>query len=309
MAKKKITTTASQVSPEAPVELNSKMFRITQSFMKQMRDYMDGAGCGILIRESWINGRQFDIASAAMKLGCYFEYILTGALPKDGKVPQPEFMKSAIAKNKGTTVGLGIDDMYDPYRAAHRNKERVLVYWNSMGLEIDNPLNTKLSAGVKLTKGRFEGTIDVVLRAFTDTSFANGYTMKKGDRILVDLKYSGLLDDKWSVHGWQWTPLQKKYHGTQAKQYNFISNLDPFFMIVDPGEKYVKFFRMILNQEVIDKHIEEGNMLYERLTYYNEMGLLEPRPEVTKCEGCPLFNECEHAHRFPHPVDISLIDE
>jgi hypothetical protein len=275
-----------------------KQFYITQSFMKDVRSFLDGGGCGVLLKSTWLDGIGGIEASASMKLGQYLEYILTGALPKDGHVPVAEYMKSA----KGT----GVSDMLAPYRSAHENREVVLEYWRLMGLEIYVPLNTKPLVGIELTKGRFRGTIDIILIATRDISFEDGFELKKGERICVDLKYSGLGEDKWSVHGWQWTPDQKKYHGTQAKQYHYLTGLPFFFCVVDPGGKYVKFFRIEFTDTAIQNHIAEGNHLYERFMFLVENELLEARPEVTKCSNCVLFNTCASRHVYPHPVKVII---
>ncbi len=303
-----VALVAEPLVPEAKEEFAPVV--ITQSFIKQMRDYLEGGSCGNIIRVLWIEKRHIEYQSAAMSLGCYFEYILTGALPKNGKVPQPQYMKSAITKNKGSVVGLGVEDMLDPYRKAHANAKKVADTWQAMGLEIYNPLNAALMAGVTLRKKvgdgiYYEGTIDVVLRAFRDTEF-KGYSMKQDDKINGDLKYSGMLDDKWSVHGWQWTPIQKKYHGTQGKQYKLLNDLDQSFWIVDPNGSYLKWFICEIDNLSIKRHVEEGNALHEKLMYLHDMGLLEARPESDKCADCPLFSECADKHTFPHPVRIDL---
>lgn len=292
-----------------PVSSGINAMKISQSMMKEVRGYLDGQGCGIVLRARWIEGKKLGEPSAAMKLGMYFEYILTGAKPKDGKVPQPEFMKSAVAKNKGSVAGLGIDAMYEPYRAAHANADHVKEIWGQMGLQIYNPLNSGLQAGIYLADDEFEGTIDVFLEAFRDVKFESGFVLEKGDVIWVDLKYSGMLDDKWSVHGWQWTPDQKKYHGTQAKQYKHLAKREGAFNVVDPGGKYVKFFHPIIDRDTIERHKDEGRSLKKRLIELHELDLLEPRPEFNKCQECPLMATCEYAHRFPHPVDVDLRTE
>ncbi len=283
---------------------------VTQSLMKAVREYLDGKGCGIILLEKYINGRLFDDMSKAMKLGMWFEYVLTGAIPKNGKPPQPEYMLSKIKANKNSVVGLGVEDMLQPYRDAYENADRVKKYWSEMGLEIENALKTGLSAGLKLNKKsgeyEFEGTIDVVLVATRDLHFDTGYYLKPGDRIEVDIKYSGMLEDKWSVHGWQWTDEQKKYHGTQAKQYKFLTGLEPFFLIADPGGKYVVMFHCVVDKAGIDAHLQEGKDLYKRLMDLHSMGMLEARPEVNKCADCVLFNECKYKHTFPHPVEVTL---
>jgi hypothetical protein len=300
---------------------NQKQIRISQSLMKDVRGYLDGGSCGVLIREKWIKGRLLGVPSDAMELGMYFEYVLTGSVPKDGKVPEPRYMLSKIKANKGSTVGLGPDDMYEAYRSVHENVAVVNQYLAGMGLRIYNALNGGLAAGVKITKGRFEGLIDVILEAERDTEFDSGLKIKKGQLIVVDIKYSGLLEDKWNVHGWQWTPEQKKYHGTQAKHYFMLVNAKfagdklvwehnppiPFmFLVVDPGGKYVKIFHCQIDESAVMRHVEEGNALHDKLMYLFEMDLLEARPEVNKCAGCPLNMECAFKHTFPHPVNVDL---
>lgn len=291
---------------------NTKSFRISQSMMKAVRAYLDGGDCGLVIKEKYIKGRLFDDASKAMKLGTYFEYILTGSLPKNGKVPQAEYMKSVlnanekIVKNGGVPKELTIADMYEPYREAHANKDMVLKMWAEMGLEIAKGKDGKPLSGWTIVKGRFVGTIDVVLRATKDIVFADGFTLKEGDLISADLKYSGLKDDRWSVHGWQWTPEQKRYHGTQAKHYKMLTGLEQTFWIVDPKGNYVLFFRCVIDEQAIDAHIDEANELYKRLIELDELESLEPRPEVNKCADCVLFSECNFKHTFPHPVAVDL---
>lgn len=307
--------------PDKIEPVYQKVVRISQSLMKAVREYLDGGECGILIREKYIKGRLFDDATKAMKLGTYFEYVLTGALPKGGKVPQPEYMKSKINANikakRQPLEGLGIVDMYDPYREAHENAKNVLKMWDYMGLKIAEDSNGKKMCGLHLTKGRFDGVIDVVLEAtkvITLTAMTiDGHVLKEkaitlqpGDRINGDIKYSGMRDDKWSVHGWQWVDIQKKYHGTQAKQYKFLIDYPQTFWVVDPKGNYILFFWCDIDQAAIDAHLEEGNELYKRLQDLEELGELVPRPEYNKCSECPMNAECTYKHTHIHPVIIDL---
>jgi hypothetical protein len=160
--------------------------------------------------------------------------------------------------------------------------------------------------GLKLTKGRFEGTIDVILEATRDIEFENGLKLKTGDRICVDIKFSGLLEDRWSVHGWQWTTDQRNYHGKQAKQYHYLSSLPFFFLVVDPGGKYIKWFHIIMNEDVINAHLEKSNAELEQVMLIESLQAWEPRPDIMSCDVCALRNECKHKHDFPHPIDIDL---
>lgn len=292
----------------------TKQFRITQSFIKSMRAYIEGKGCGTILRAQWIEGRQFDTASEAMLLGCYFEWLLTGAIPKDGKTPEPKYMISAIKKNGGSTTGLGIADMYEPYRQAHANAQMVKEYWGEMGIRpYDTGLKNGIMSSLKLMMGRFEGTLDVVMEIVVEKLvFDSGLTLVKGDLFIMDMKYSGLIDDKWAEMGWMFTDEQLKYHRTQVDQYSWLmlqklKKLVPFvFMVVSPSGSQVKMFHVETNEEQLNKHIAEGNSLAESLQFLEENDGFEPRPEFNKCQACPMRGECPHRHLYPHPVTIKI---
>jgi hypothetical protein len=288
-----------------------KNTRISQSLMKAVRAYLDGDGCGEVLREQYINGRLLEITSKAMSHGAYFEYILTGALPKNQQIPQPEYMKTPINANikagRPPLFGLKVDDMVDAYRKIHAKKVKVLQYITDMGFKIATDKDGRLLVGRKIVKGRFEGTLDLILEAVREVKLTSGVTLAVGDRVVVDIKYSGMIDDKWSVHGWQWVPIQKRYHGTQAKQYHYLADLPFFFLVVGAGDSDdIKFFHMVMDKDVIERHISEGNMLYERLVALHEDDVLTPRPEFGKCIECPLYDECKHKHTYPHPQTVDL---
>lgn len=275
------------------------MKKITQSFITDMRDYMRGGSCGHLIREKWINDRLLESDSKAMKLGAYFEYIFTemmlgkgkGSLPKDGKIPQPEMMVSG-------------KDMLAPYRLAHINANRLKDYFDRMGIKI-------IQAGKRLTKGKFEGTIDLICEATKQIKWSNGETWDIGYRFVMDIKYAGTLDDRWSPYGWAGLTIegeneQKRVHGTQATQYHYITGLPFYFMVVSSSNDIdVKFFKVEIAKYQIERHIAEANDLNEKLIFYNEVGW-EPRPDISKCAECALRNECKDIATYPQIEIVNL---
>jgi hypothetical protein len=121
-----------------------------------MREYLAGGSCGKIIEEKYVKGRLLGDASASMKRGIWFEFCLTGAIPKNGEIPQPEYMKSALDKNKNSTIGLSHKDMYEPYRQAADDAKVIKGYMDAWGLKI-------ISIGKTLTKGRFRGTLDLIV--------------------------------------------------------------------------------------------------------------------------------------------------
>lgn len=278
-----------------------------------MEEYLAGGGCGNLMIEKWVNGKLLDSDSKAMAIGAYFEFILTGALPKSGIKPVPQYyaeFKKKVVKavqgklldDKGVKLPVPIptpNDMLADYKLAHANAERVKGYLEVLGLKI-------IKAGVKLTKGRFEGTIDIIAECTTNVSFKDGTRWRKGDQIVIDLKYAGTIDDKWNPFGWVWTDEQKRVHGKQAKHYHMITGL-PFYFLVcsSTNESDIKLFKINFEEGSIENHIVEANRLEESFRVHEELGFV-PRPEISKCLQCPLVKVCKDAAKYPEVETINI---
>jgi hypothetical protein len=271
--------------------------RHTQSFHKDMIAYLAGNECGNLIEAKYVYGKLFE-PSKDQALGQYFEYELAKrygleALPKDGKVPQAEMMASG-------------KDKMAPYRLADVNVQRVVNYLLEMGL---NPI----MAGIKLTKGNREGTIDLVCEATKKAIIKVSNTgevikLKKGDRIVIDVKYSGLIEKGFQDFGWDLlnNPKQREYHGIQAKQYHYISSLPFFFLVVSSkNDVDIRFFYVSISEQAIEAHIKEGNELIERFEYEKSIGF-QARPEVGKCSECPLKVNCRDKSTVPDAIQINF---
>jgi hypothetical protein len=288
--------------------------RISQSFMKTMREYLAKEECGNIVAHQYLEGKLLDRKSKEMAKGSYFEFLLSGALPKNGEMPKPEYMATPLKNKK--PQDLKVSDMTSDYRVVTVNADRVKKMLTvDLGLKI-------IHAGKKLTKGRFEGTLDLICECTKEIDFGNGIIWKIGDRIVIDVKYSGLLFDRWNKLGWEWSNIQKEYHGTQAKQYHYISGLPFYFLVVSStnkeedsedgsgkvvGPTQAKFFHVPVDSHMIDMHLAEGNDMLARLQLESEVGLV-PRPEYVRCQKCPLNEGCLDKHTFPQVevVDLTL---
>jgi len=306
--------------------MERNMKKISQSFINDMRSYMSGSSCGHIIKERWINGNLLDEGTKSMNLGAYFEYIFTlemtgtGSLPKNGQVPIPD-LRADYKKAVAEIVAKQLDpktynpnqkpyrawteaDMLAPYQLAHINSRRLQQYFSEMGIKI-------LKAGRELTKGKFIGTIDLICEATKQIKWANGDIWEIGYQFVIDLKYVGTIEDRWQPYGWAALKLdgdnqQKQIHGTQAKQYHYITGLPFYFMVVSStNEIDVKFFKIEITPEQVEKHLAEGIDLAEKLIFYNEIGL-EPRPDITKCLECPLKVNCPDKATYPQIETITL---
>lgn len=273
--------------------------RISQSFLKSFSAYEAGEECGNIVKHQFIDDKLIELDSAAVAEGAYFEYKLTGGLPKSGVVPVPE------RTQKGE---LTMD-----YKRAEHNAEVVKkLLFDTYGLKIVE-VKKKSSVGIKFTKGLHEGTIDLVVEA-TKTVVFQGHRWIKGNRFVIDIKYSGLLYDKWEKHGWTWSNIQKSYHGTQAKQYSYITGLPFYFLVV--GNKNllvdgvwnptdIKLFYVPVDEHMLETHIDQSVHLFEKFQLLGAEGL-EARPSYSKCMKCPLRDGCADKHEYPHPVVVDL---
>lgn len=269
---------------------------ITQSFMIDIQEYMAGILCGNIVHEKWVNDRLIDLDSEAIDLGCYFEYMLTliltgkGSLPRNGKIPLP------VLNQNGK--------MSADYLRVQTNIDRVIRYLAEMGLQVKQ-------AGVKLRDGNYEGTIDLICVCTKEIEFEDGSTWSIGQEIIIDLKYSGLIDDVWNKFGWagmlkSGPHIQKDLHGVQAVQYHYVGKRLFYFLIVHPkNDIAILMLHVPVTQEMINQHIEKGDDLFDFFKFTAEIGF-EPRPEISKCNACPLNGECKDKHTFPHPKTVYL---
>lgn len=279
--------------------------RISQSFIKSMRSYNAGDECGNVVKHIYVDGLPFERHSDAMAEGSYFEFCLTGAIPKNGQIPRPIYM--TLALNKKSTAQLGVNDMTQDYRRAHFNARKVNSTLSQMGLKI-------VGVQKKLIKGRFDGTLDIIAECVDEIK---GLPWKKGQKIVIDIKYSGLLYDKWEKHGWMWSNIQKEYHGTQARQYHFVSGLPFYFLVISNTNKEIntgsgvfedpdmKLFHVLVDEHMIETHLAEGNTLMDQLKFEAEVGF-EARPSLKICSKCPLKDGCIDKHIFPHVEEVDL---
>lgn len=243
-----------------------------------------------------MNDRLFE-GSKSMKEGAYFEYYFTllltgkGSLPKDGKIPKREMYKD------------GSKPLAE-YARAEANAKRLVEYFNGMGIKV-------VSAGVRQTDGKYEGTIDLICEATKEIKFADGSTWNIGFRFVIDLKYSGLLDDKWNKMGWggMLQPgyhIQKEHHKIQATHYHMITKLPFYYLVVSSkNETDLLFLYIPVSEQMIKDHIEVANNNYDYFEFISGVGF-EPRPSISRCNDCPLRAECTDKHTFPHPITIEI---
>lgn len=267
---------------------------VTQSLMKDVRRYVKKQLCGLVLQAKYITKTfpEDGDTSEQKQLGSFFEYRLTGALPRNGKAPRPKYTKTAIKNFKKDPLRhpLTIEGMLEPYQLACRNADRVKQYFKIMKIKI-------LEVGVHFQKGLKAGTIDII-------------ATYKGRRIVIDVKYSGLLFDKWNELGWTWTDQQKKFHGTQALQYHDISSGLPFyFLVVSSTNDYdIAFFEIEFDDFSKEQHQIEVDETRKNVQFFIDFGF-HAVPELVRCTHCAIREDCSSRMEAPVPKLIKLADE
>lgn len=278
--------------------------KISQSLLKGLLNYRNGEECGLLFKAKYLDGR-YDLfpPSDAQNVGAWFEYMLTGAIPKNGGVPKPEYMKRG--KDEDGNPSLTAD-----YRLMKQHIDNFKKAMDKYGFEILRAgEDIKALFPNSLERYGFEvwltGTLDIRVRATKDIWAVYGKEMvlvaKEGQIVIVDIKASGLLDDKFNVFGWQLDNLHNKVNlVTQPIHYKYIEMLNtgeepPFiFMLFSmKSENDARIIDFRVDESAFEEHVNFIDSGVQNLLHYQKHGF-KPRPSLEKCSDCPLRDNCEY---------------
>ena len=272
--------------------MNDKIY-INQSLVKDLVKYQKNELCGLVFTNKWILN-QFGGGTKSNSLGHYFEYLCTGALAKgESEAPKPDYTK------KG--------ELDSQFKVAKEQSIFFQELIKKFGIEL-------LSAGDKvLADDKWIGTLDILAKwesigEYVDFEFGDDNPEKK---VIIDLKYSGLLDDKWSEFGWHTDSLPKK-QGTmlQAKHYKFLFwkkyGFNPPFLFFVFDVKEVGKVK-IINVDIEDWELEQHEVFLEKAKKYFEHQLkigFQPIPKYENCIKCKYSNWCTFKITTPSVITI-----
>lgn len=266
--------------------MNDNIF-ITQSLLKSLYEYREGNECGLVFEKKFIEGR-FDLfyPSDSMNVGTWFEYEVTKAIPKNGVIPLP---------NK-TQKG----ELTAPYKVMEAHISHFNTFMKNYGIEI-------VSAGTDIIVDGLKGTIDIICIATKNIYDENGdLRIKEGQKFIIDIKTSGLLDDRYNDMGWNLDTLNKRHKLIiQPIHYKLLTELKfgeryPFLFLLfsqkDENDYRAIFFD--ITDEDIEYHKEFIAKSIKWLKYYLENGF-EAKPDVARCAECPIKVGCKHFQFVP----------
>lgn len=271
---------------------------ISYSLLKDYQEFWDtrNLGCGLYLFKKHYLKQPIPQGDAA-KLGTYFEYICTGYVRPNDEPPQPEMVYKGKANEK----------MAADYVRAHESAELYKKIIERKGIEI-------VQYGRYIKHEDCSGIIDMI---------ANW----EGKEVIVDIKYSGLIDDKFSPYGWAIEslvdrpaltiqPLHYKYllKATENKEMEFY-----FFVFSSKDSKKAKIIHINVDESAIYRHSLLIDKIKKYIDYHFERGEeyaqdmkvdynlnyqeLVARPSLSKCLDCPYFDTCEKR------IDIPLVEE
>ncbi len=257
----------------------SQKIKISQSLMKTLYKYKIKEECGLVLKAKYIDGKSFP-SSPAMELGNYFEYICTGALTRDGRTPEAETLKSG----KLTTA----------YERINKQKETFDAIMKEYDLEIKHK-------GYVFQKSKYSGIADII-----------AYDKINKRNVIIDIKTSGLINDKWSNYGWHEDSIENKDELLiQAVHYKMLYE-EEF------GEENVPFFFFVFSTQndweckVYEIEVSENTIYTHKLNLTNAEAFFEAEnkngweayPSYEKCRNCFLKSDCQSALNVPESKKV-----
>lgn len=275
---------------------------LSQSLMKDYQEFwnMKTLSCGLYLFKR--NFQRLPVEqSETQKLGAYFEYLCTGYVRPGDEPPQPEMVYKGTAKEK---LAAGYERAVE---AANFYKKVIAHY----GIEV-------ITSGEYLVVDNTSAILDIRAKW-------------NGEECIIDLKYSGLIDDKFSPYGWAIESLVDRPALTiQALHYkHIIDRIEgkhniPFYYFVfstkdphhakiirvntDESALYRHGVDVIKIHKIIDYHYEKRHEYAAGMAVNHEFSPHElvARPTLSKCIDCPYFSECEQRAEVPQVEEIQI---
>ena len=246
--------------------------KTSQTILNTYEKYLAGEECGEYLKLVFIEEKCESRKSVPMAMGERFEYEALGNRNRKGNIPEA-FMNmngSVSAKQKGITV------QSTNFREwMIKNNYRIISKAQGMSLEFDE---------------------------FFLTGIADAIIERDGEYIIMDLKYSGNLNNKDSE--WGWHPETLLSHKGKIRQmiiYLYLLNhvefkekkINKFIFYVASSSDENQFvpFEIVVSDEAIEREMNDIIELAKQLSFEYEIGLTA-RPTMGRCQECPAKDIC-----------------
>jgi hypothetical protein len=268
--------------------MEAKRIKISQSMMKDLVAYLQDEECGLLIYEKYFKGL-ITPPSKAMLLGQFFEYMLTGALPKGNNVPEPEMVYKGTPKEK-----LSAD-----FERCVMSVEYAKRLLDGYGIKT-------VKAGLTISTDKLVGTVDIYAE-WTDQHKYNSQVSPEVKTCFIDLKFTGRFDDKWEEFGWHVDSLDQKHklmiqgvhYKLLAKEAGIHENIPFYYFVFDAKDpNNAKIIHQNVDDVTSMRHVEMVDKAIEFYEKARKNGL-KAKPTPKRCNECPINTNCQSKMVFP----------
>lgn len=273
---------------------------ITQSLIKELFEYTNKGGCGLQFAAKYIHGIEFP-SSDAMKLGQWFEFMCTGQPTKFGHIPEPVRLKAKKLTKTELDEGMKQEDVVG---ALSKKYQDALIQVERFKRMLDYFEYEVVDTGMRIIDKELniQGDIDLVVK-----KKGSG---KDGKLSFIDMKFSGLLENKWDDLGWADDALEYKDKiMIQAVHYKMLgrANLgyEPdfyFWVFSSTNTTDCKNIKVIVDDETFTEHERTIFATRKRFEQEDKNGWI-PKPTPKACAKCPLKSECKYV------VDIPMVQQ
>ena len=268
--------------------MKKEELKISQSLLKSLTKYAEKKECGLKIEAQYID-RIPSVSTPPQALGNWFEYVCTGALPPYNPViPEPKMLKSG-------KLAVGY--------------ERMLKQVDNYNLALEHYGVKVIHAGFDMAFGNITGTADLIVEI-------------EGKKAIIDIKTTGLFEDKWNEYGWSTEHLTGGFRPkltllVQALHYKWLykniygEDLDFYFWVFSTQNEHdFKIIKLNIEEELFEEHAQDIRAGLEFLMYSFENGF-KAYPNISRCAKCYIKDNCKERMKVPvvSVVDFGLTDK
>jgi hypothetical protein len=266
---------------------------ISQSFIKSIFKYKSEKMCGLQFKAQYVDGIEFP-SGDVQRLGQWFEYVATGQKTKFGHIPEPDRLKPKKLTQKEIKEGLKQEDVQGGLSKKYKDILVQVEMFKKMLDFYDYEIVETGKTIINMDLG-ISGDVDLVVR-------------KRGEEEVkfIDLKTSGLLDNKWDDMGWGDDGLEFKDNlMIQAVQYKILGlsayGYEPefyFWVFSNTNTIDRKNIKVEVGQEKFEEHM--GIITKARYLFHEyEKNGWKARPTVKDCAKCAIKASCQHFIDIP----------
>ena len=273
---------------QSVLDLNNLTPKLSPSLVKELYKYKIKEECGMRIEAKYITKSVDFPSSETEELEKYFKYNATGQLPLNGHIPKPVLLKTG----KPSIDYVRVDSQVD-------NFKNVMTRFNF----------TIEQTGFAFTNPKYSGITDIIAH---DNNIKSKDVMKK--RIIIEIKTSGILNDKYNPYGWSDESIEDKdelmieaiHYKLLAKYEWGIDNIPFYFMVFSNKNDWeYKIFKVNVDEVTLQQHY--SNLLnIKRFLDDTMRNGWNAYPKYAVCRECPLVNICKHFTDVPKVKEVFI---